>query len=139
MTEVNIMRLIVLLTVLIYIVFYLIDRRRIMDEREKLIELKAVDFQQKGTLWGLMLVVAAYTYHPAIDAIYPIMIFALFFTKQITLFPDDAVIKDDIRPLPDYWRVTILCIIAGAFSERIYKAIGSMLDKYIDKPGEGKT
>ncbi|MEE9913120.1 MAG: hypothetical protein K4571_15515 [Deltaproteobacteria bacterium] len=77
MDEIAIMRVIVIITTLIYIVFYLIDRRTIVDERESLIQLKAANLQQQVALFGLMVIVAVYLYHPSINAMYPILVFAL--------------------------------------------------------------
>ncbi|MCP4132535.1 MAG: hypothetical protein GY754_16295 [bacterium] len=77
MTETTIMRLIVLATIVVYFVFYLIDRKHVVDEREQLIELKAISFQQNISMWGLIAIVSVYVYNPALDAVYPIIVFAL--------------------------------------------------------------
>jgi len=77
MNEISAMRIIVAITTLIYIVFYLIDRRTLVDEREKLIQLKAANLQQQVALCGLMVIVGIYLYHPSINAMYPILVFAL--------------------------------------------------------------
>lgn len=77
MDEILIMRIVVMITTLIYIVFYFIDRRTVVDEREKLIELKAANLQQQVALYGLMVIVAIYLYHPSLNAMYPILVFAL--------------------------------------------------------------
>jgi UDP-N-acetylmuramyl pentapeptide phosphotransferase/UDP-N-acetylglucosamine-1-phosphate transferase len=71
------MRIIVIITTVIYVVFYFIDRRTVVDEREKLIELKAANLQQQAALYGLMVIVAIYLYHPSLNAMYPIIVFAL--------------------------------------------------------------
>lgn len=77
MDEITIMRIIVIITTLIYIVFYVIDRRTIIDEREKLIQLKVASLQQQVALCGLMVIVAVYLFHPSLNAMYPILVFAL--------------------------------------------------------------
>lgn len=77
MNEISIMRIIVVVTTIIYIIFYLLDRRTIVDEREKLIQLKAANLQQQVALCGLMVIVAIYLYHPSLNAMYPILVFAL--------------------------------------------------------------
>lgn len=77
MNEISIMRIIVIFTTLIYVVFYLIDRRTVVDEREKLIQLKAANLQQQAALYGLMVIVAIYLYYPSLNAMYPILVFAL--------------------------------------------------------------
>lgn len=88
MNEVWIMRGIVIFTTLIYIVFFVIDRRTVVDEREKLIQLKAVSLQQQVALYGLMIIVAVYLYHPSLNAMYPILVFALssIYTYMIGVF-----------------------------------------------------
>ncbi len=88
MDEIWIMRGIVILTTLVYVVFYVIDRRTIVDEREKLIQLKAASLQQQVALYGLMIIVAVYLYHPVLNAMYPILVFALssIYTYMIGVF-----------------------------------------------------
>jgi hypothetical protein len=88
MNEILIMRIIVIITTLIYLVFYVIDRRTVVDEREKLIELKAANLQQQVALYGLMVIVAIYLYHPSLNAMYPILVFALssIYTYMIGVF-----------------------------------------------------
>lgn len=77
MNEILIMRIIVSVTALIYVIFYIIDRRTVVDEREKLIQLKAANLQQLVALCGLMVIAAIYIYSPSINAMYPIVVFAL--------------------------------------------------------------
>lgn len=77
MDTILIMRIIVIITMIIYVVFYIIDRRTVVDEREKLIQLKAANLQQQAALCGLMVIAAIYLYHPSINAMYPILVFAL--------------------------------------------------------------
>ena len=88
MNEILIMRIIVMITTFIYIVFYIIDRRTVVDEREKLIELKAANLQQQVALYGLMVIVAIYLYYPSLNAMYPILVFALssIYTYMIGVF-----------------------------------------------------
>lgn len=88
MNEISIMRIIVILTTLIYVVFYLIDRRTVVDEREKLIQLKAANLQQQAALYGLMVIVAIYLYYPSLNAMYPILVFALssIYTYMIAVY-----------------------------------------------------
>lgn len=88
MNEILIMRIIVIITTFIYVVFYVIDRRTLVDEREKLIELKAANLQQQVALYGLMVIVAIYLYHPSLNAMYPILVFALssIYTYMIGVF-----------------------------------------------------
>jgi hypothetical protein len=88
MDEILIMRIIVVITTFIYVVFYVIDRRTVVDEREKLIELKAANLQQQVALCGLMVIVAIYLYHPSLNAMYPILVFALssVYTYMIGIF-----------------------------------------------------
>jgi hypothetical protein len=77
MDEILIMRVIVIVTTLIYVVFYFIDRRTLVDERENLIQLKAINLQQQVALYGLILITAIYLYNPSLNAMYPILVFAL--------------------------------------------------------------
>ena len=77
MADKLILRLLAGVTTVIYLVYYLWDRKIIADERENLIDLKAADLQQWTSTAGLVLTTAAYLYYPELDAIYPIMVFAL--------------------------------------------------------------
>ena len=77
MADKLILRLLAGVTTVIYLVYYLWDRKIIADERENLIDLKAADLQQWTSTAGLVLTTAAYLYSPQLDAIYPIMVFAL--------------------------------------------------------------
>lgn len=88
MDEILIMRVIVIITALIYVIFYVIDRRTIVDEREKLIQLKAANLQQLAALCGLMVIAAIYIYSPTINAMYPILVFALtsIYTYMFAIF-----------------------------------------------------
>jgi fatty-acid desaturase len=82
------MRIIVMITTFIYVVFYFIDRRTVVDEREKLIQLKATNLQQQVALCGLIVIVAIYFYYPSLNAMYPILVFALssIYTYMIGVF-----------------------------------------------------
>ncbi len=64
-------------TTVIYLLYYLWDRQALVDEREQLIELKAANLQQSSSTIGLVLTTALYLYQPDLNAIYPIMVFAL--------------------------------------------------------------
>jgi len=77
MTEVLILQIVIASSAIFYGLFFIWDRRFPSDERENLIELKAVDFQQKASLCTLLIVVAVYIYNPSIDALYPILAFTL--------------------------------------------------------------
>lgn len=61
------------------------------------------------------------------------VVFALFYTKQLTIFQNLNGLKSS---QPDFWRTTLLCIVAGAFSDKIYDAVSTRVDRYVetDKP-----
>jgi len=88
MNEIMIMRIIVGITALIYVIFYVADRRTLVDERENLIQLKAAHLQQLVALCGLMVIAAIYIYAPTINAMYPILVFALtsIYTYMFAVF-----------------------------------------------------
>ncbi len=62
-------------------------------------------------------------------SIVSIVVFALFYTKQITIYPVEGT---DSNVLPDFWRTTLLCLISGAFAERIYEGVATKVDTYIE-------
>jgi len=63
-----VINIIVALSILIYLAFTLWDRRRIKDEREQLIELKASELQSKITLLALVVLAIYYYFHPTMPA-----------------------------------------------------------------------
>ena len=48
-----------------------------------------------------------------------LVVFALFTTRELSVFVNDGATPDE---RPDYWRVVILCLIAGAFADRLFAA-----------------
>jgi hypothetical protein len=77
MTEVLVLQIVIASSAVFYGLFFIWDRQFPRDEREQLIELKAVDFQQKVSLFTLLIVVGVYLYNPLLDALYPILAFTL--------------------------------------------------------------
>ena len=55
-----------------------------------------------------------------VGAVVSVVTFGLFHTKQISIFPH----TDANSGLPDFWRVTILCLMAGAFSRKTISGCG---------------
>lgn len=62
-------------------------------------------------------------------SIVAVVAFALLYTKQISIFTSDS--QADLPP-PDFWKTTLLCLIAGAFAEKIYQAVASKVDDYVE-------
>ena len=54
-----------------------------------------------------------------------LVVFALFTTRELSVFANDGATPDEI---PDYWRVVILCLIAGAFADRLFAAARERVD-----------
>ncbi len=65
-------------------------------------------------------------------AIVGVTIVGLFYSGFISIFPQSEPPKGN----PDFWKVTMLCLIAGAFSERLFIAASARVDKYagVGKP-----
>lgn len=61
-----------------------------------------------------------------VGAIVAVVAFALFHTKQVSIF-DVADAHPDARP--DFWRVTILCLGAGAIAGQIYQRTSLRMDR----------
>jgi len=68
-------------------------------------------------VWGSM----------AIGGIVAVVVLGLFYTKQISIFSH----SDQTSSAPDFWRVTILCLMAGAFADRIFAAAAGRVDTYL--------
>ena len=65
--------------IFIYIVFYLIDRKAIVDEREELIQLKTLDLCHKVTLTLLTALAILSIYNQQLLAAHVISLFAIVF------------------------------------------------------------
>ena len=55
-----------------------------------------------------------------------LVVFALFTTREISVFSNEEGTPGEI---PDYWRVVILCLIAGAFADRVFAAARERVDQ----------
>ncbi len=85
MENFNLLRLIILLTVIIYYVFEYFDEKQIADEREKLIQLKTYELVHKVTTAALLLVAVTYVLIPTMNALIPVLVlvFAFLYTEII--------------------------------------------------------
>ena len=54
-----------------------------------------------------------------------LVVFALFTTGELSVFANVGPTPDE---MPDYWRVVILCLIAGAFADRLFVAARERID-----------
>ena len=61
----------------------------------------------------------------AFGSIVALVVFALFTTRELSVFANDGATPAEI---PDYWRVVILCLIAGAFADRLFAAARERVD-----------
>lgn len=48
-----------------------------------------------------------------------LVVFALFTTREISVFGYDGAAPNE---MPEYWRVVILCLVSGAFADRLFAA-----------------
>ena len=55
----------------------------------------------------------------AFGGIVALVVFALFTIRELSVFANHTAAPDET---PDYWRVVILCLIAGAFADRLFAA-----------------
>lgn len=67
-----------------------------------------------------------------VGAIVSVVAIGLFYTKQITIFKS----PEGGQGLPDYWRTTILCLTAGAFADRLFKAASDKVSQYVGEKQE---
>ncbi|ALQ10199.1 hypothetical protein WNY97_20640 [Pseudoalteromonas fuliginea] len=91
---------------------------------------KSKDFMSSNNYWSLLLA------HTTMGAVVSTVIFGLFYTKQLTIFHPEKVLSDGVSP--EFWRVTMLCIIAGAFAEKLYNAASNRVDVYVEEPNKQK-
>jgi hypothetical protein len=91
---------------------------------------KTKGFMNSNNYWSLVLA------HTAMGAVVSTVIFGLFYTKQLTIFQPENSSSESMAP--EFWRVTMLCIIAGAFAEKLYSAASNRVDVYVEEPNKQK-
>jgi hypothetical protein len=70
MSELFSIRILSFLSVLIYVGFDFVDRRRVKDEREELIRLKSLELAHQATLGTLTVLALVYVFYPGLDTVY---------------------------------------------------------------------
>ena len=88
----------------------------------------SVGFINSSNYWSLLLS------HTMMGAVVSSVIFGLFYTRQLTIFQPDMTASENVAP--EFWRITMLCIIAGAFAEKLYSAASNRVDKYVEEPNK---
>ncbi len=63
----------------------------------------------------------------AMGAVVSVVVIGLFFTGFISIFANAAQNTGEA----DFWKVTILCLLAGAFSDRLFEAAAGRMDTYL--------
>jgi hypothetical protein len=63
----------------------------------------------------------------AMGGIVSVVVVGLFFTGFISIFANATQSTGET----DYWKVTILCLLAGAFSDRLFQAASGRMDTYL--------
>jgi prefoldin subunit 5 len=71
----------------------------------------------------------------AMGGIVSVVVVGLFFTGFISIFANSAQTTGET----DFWKVTILCLLAGAFSDRLFQAASGRMDSYLRTGGAEKT
>jgi hypothetical protein len=68
----------------------------------------------------------------AMGGIVSVVVIGLFFTGFISIFANATQNSGET----DFWKVTILCLLAGAFSDRLFQAAAGKMELYL---GTGET
>jgi len=63
-----------------------------------------------------------------------LVVFAMFTTREISVFSNQAVSPDQ---LPNYWRMAILCLVSGAFADRLFLAAQNRVNNAVDPKNPG--
>jgi hypothetical protein len=74
----------------------------------------------------------------AMGGIVAVVVIGLFFTGFISIFANGVQNTNET----DFWKVTILCLLAGAFSDRLFQAAANKMEAYLhtdDVEGKAKT
>ena len=69
----------------------------------------------------------------AMGAIAAVVVMGLFFTGFISIFSHVEPVSQD----PDFWKVTILCLLAGTFSDRLFQAAARRMEQYLGSTEQG--
>jgi hypothetical protein len=70
----------------------------------------------------------------AMGGIVSVVVIGLFFTGFISIFSNAAQNTGQT----DFWKVTILCLLAGAFSDRLFQAAAGRMEMYL-RTGESRS
>ncbi|WP_256805550.1 hypothetical protein [Bradyrhizobium sp. Bra64] len=70
-----------------------------------------------GRMWASM----------AFGGVASVVVIGLFFTGFISIFANSTQGGGET----DFWKVTILCLLAGAFSDRLFQAASGRMDAYL--------
>lgn len=106
-----------------------------------------------GAIGALMSILAKYLAAPATHALFAdgasigrmwasiamggivsVVVVGLFFTGFISIFANSTQTTGET----DFWKVTILCLLAGAFSDRLFQAASGRMDAYL-RTGDDRT
>jgi hypothetical protein len=63
-----------------------------------------------------------------------VIAFGLFHTRQISIFHSSVNAGEASRP--EYWRVTVLCLLSGAFSDKLVRVATNKVDDYLERGGK---
>lgn len=69
-----------------------------------------------------------------VGAITAVAGFALMYTDFLSIFKFDT--NGQVETVPDYWKITLLCTVLGAFSHHIYGAVRIRIDRLIRQSHE---
>lgn len=84
---------------------------------------------RNGTLFADDGIIARVFASMAMGAIASVVMIGLFYTGFISIFPQDQT--QSTTENPDFWKVTVLCLLAGAFSDRLFQAASGKVDQYL--------
>jgi hypothetical protein len=62
-----------------------------------------------------------------------VVVLGLFFTGFISIFSQAQTAPGN----PDFWKVTILCLLSGTFSDRLFQAAARRMEQYLGGSEEG--
>jgi hypothetical protein len=63
----------------------------------------------------------------AMGGVVAVIVLGLFFTGFISIFSHAEPVSGN----PDFWKVSILCLLAGAFSDRLFQTAALRMDQYL--------
>ncbi|MEP1384814.1 MAG: hypothetical protein ABJK64_13600 [Paraglaciecola sp.] len=69
-------------------------------------------------------------------ALISVVVFSMFYSNQLSIFINE---NTPSSTAPSFWRITLVCLVSGAFAEKIYQAISGKVTSYTQQQAHNKS